>query len=72
MASALGEFIRQRRVAANIGARELARRIGKSSSLITILESDNNPPSATEETLAAIAGEMEQIEEYFADAIEHA
>lgn len=58
MASALGELIRQRRIAADIGLRELARRIGKSPSFITILENDDNPPSATEETLAAIAREI--------------
>lgn len=58
MPSALGEFIRQRRIAADIGLRELARRIGKSPSFITILENDDNPPSASEDTLAAIAREL--------------
>ena len=59
MPSDLGKFIRQRRTAAGIGLRELARQIGKSAPFLTQLELDVDPPPASEETLLAIARELD-------------
>lgn len=55
MPSQLGKFIRERRLAAGFGLRELAREIGKSAPFLTQLELDDNPPAASEETLISIA-----------------
>ncbi len=59
MASQLGEIIRRARDDKEIGVRELARRIDKSGSFIVRIENDDPPPSVAEETLRAIAGELE-------------
>lgn len=58
MASDLGRRIRDQRQALNIGVREFARRIGKSPAFITNLELEDNPPSASEETLREIAKQL--------------
>lgn len=58
MPSELGKFIREKRTAAGLGLRELARRIDKSAPFVTQLELDDDPPPASEETLQAIAREL--------------
>ena len=69
MPSELGTFIRQKRKAAGIGLRELARQIGKSAPFLTQLELDDDPPPASEETLFAIAKVLgENSDEFFARA----
>ena len=55
MASRLGELIRSRREDLGIGLRELARRIGKSPTLVVALELSDDPPSVSEDTLRDIA-----------------
>ena len=69
MPSDLGTFIRQKRTAAGLGLRELARQIGKSAPFLTQLELDDDPPPASEETLLAIAKVLrEDPDELFARA----
>ena len=69
MPSELGTFIRQKRQAAGIGLRELARQIGKSAPFLTQLELDDDPPPASEDTLVAIAKALrEDPDELFARA----
>ena len=69
MPSNLGNFIRQKRTAAGIGLRELARLIGRSAPFLTQLELDRDPPPASEETLVAIARALrEDPDELFARA----
>lgn len=69
MPSDLGTFIRQKRTAAGLGLRELARQIGKSAPFLTQLELDDDPPPASEETLLAIARALnEDPDELFARA----
>jgi transcriptional regulator with XRE-family HTH domain len=58
MASELGRRIRDQRQILGIGVREFARRINKSPAFITNLELDDNPPSASEETLREIAKQL--------------
>jgi transcriptional regulator with XRE-family HTH domain len=58
MASSLGREIRRARLKAGIGLRELARRIEKSPAYVVALERAEELPGVTEETLAAIAGEL--------------
>jgi transcriptional regulator with XRE-family HTH domain len=55
MPSELGKFIRAKREAANLGLRELSRRIKKSPSFVSQLELDKDPPPASEDTLRTIA-----------------
>ncbi len=59
MPSELGSIIRKARKAQGIGVRELARRIERSGSFIVRLEKDDPPPSVAEDTLQAIAGELD-------------
>lgn len=59
MPSELGTIIRKARKAKQIGVRELARRIERSGSFIVRLEKDDPPPSVAEETLQAIASELD-------------
>ena len=59
MPSELGETIREARKRHEIGVRELARRIERSGSFIVRLEKDDPPPSVAEETLVAIADELQ-------------
>jgi transcriptional regulator with XRE-family HTH domain len=67
MASELGKFIRRKRTELDIGLRELARRIEKSAPFLTQLETDNDPPPASEETLRSIARELDvSVDELFA------
>lgn len=69
MPSELGHFIRQKRTAAGLGLRELARLIRKSAPFLTQLELDDDPPQASEETLVAIAEALgEDPDELFARA----
>lgn len=58
MASELGKFIRERRLAQGSGLREFARRIQRSAPYLTQLELDDTPPTASEETLLVIAREL--------------
>lgn len=55
MPSELGKFIREKRTAAGLGLRELARRIEKSAPFLTQLELADDPPPASGDTLVAIA-----------------
>jgi transcriptional regulator with XRE-family HTH domain len=55
MPSKLGRFLKERRVALDLGVRELARLIEKSPALLTRLENEDNPPSIGPETLRALA-----------------
>lgn len=59
MSSELGQVIRKRRKALDIGLRELARRIDKSPSFLVGLETGKGKPSASESTLRAIASELD-------------
>lgn len=58
MPSKLGRTIKKRRVSLGIGLRELARRIGKSPSFVTILENSEDPPTGSQATLRAIEREL--------------
>ncbi len=59
MPSELGSIIRKARKEQDIGVRELARRIERSGSFIVRLEKDDPPPSVAEDTLQAIAAELD-------------
>jgi transcriptional regulator with XRE-family HTH domain len=59
MPSELGSIIRKARKAKGIGVRELARLIERSGSFIVRLEKDDPPPSVAEDTLQAIAAELD-------------
>lgn len=59
MPSELGQIIRKARKQQDIGVRELARRIDRSGSFIVRLEKDDPPPAVAEETLLAIAEELD-------------
>lgn len=59
MASQLGTLIRKARKELEIGVRELARRIDRSGSFIVRIEKDDPPPSVAEETLVAIAEQLQ-------------
>ena len=59
MASKLGKLLRERRQRVGISLRELARRIEKSPTYLVSLERAEAPPGATEETLAALAKNLE-------------
>ena len=59
MASELGILIRSARKDLGIGVRELARRIERSGSFIVRIEKDDPPPSVAEETLVAIAEQLQ-------------
>ena len=59
MPSKLGTIIRTARKDKQIGVRELARRIERSGSFIVRLEKDDPSPSVAEETLMAIAAELQ-------------
>lgn len=58
MPSKLGNEIRNARLKARIGLRELARRIEKSPTYLVALERADEPPGVTEDTLTAIAAEL--------------
>jgi len=55
MATSLGELIRARRTALEIGVRELARLIDKSPAYVVSLERAATSPGATDDTLAKLA-----------------
>lgn len=55
MPSELGKLIRAEREKRRIGLREFAGKVGKSPAFIVRLETDNELPSATEETLVTVA-----------------
>ena len=55
MPSELGKFVRQKRTEAGIGLREFARRIDRSAPFVNQLETDDDPPPASEDTLLAMA-----------------
>ena len=55
MPSRLGQFIRSAREARGVGLREMARRIGKSPTLLVMLEKNDEAPGVSEETLRGIA-----------------
>jgi transcriptional regulator with XRE-family HTH domain len=57
--SELGKFIRERRLERGDGLREFARKIQRSAPFLTQLELDDDPPPASEDTLRAIARELE-------------
>ncbi len=59
MSSELGKFIRERRLERGDGLREFARKIQRSAPFLTQLELDDDPPPASEDTLRAIARELE-------------
>jgi transcriptional regulator with XRE-family HTH domain len=60
MPSELGRFIRKKRLEAGIGLREFARQIEKSAPFLSQLESDDDPPPASPDTLLAIARELRE------------
>lgn len=62
MPSELGTLIRAEREKRNIGLREFATKVGKSPAFMVRLETDDQLPSATEETLVTIARAL-QLEE---------
>lgn len=55
MPSKLGNFIRSEREIRGVGLREMARRIGKSPTLLVMLEKNAEAPGVSEETLRRIA-----------------
>jgi len=57
--SKLGHFIRSAREARGVGLREMARRIGKSPTLLVMLEKNEEAPGVSEETLRGIAEVLE-------------
>ena len=59
MRSKLGQFIRNAREARGIGLRDLARRIGKSPTLLVMVEKNDPAPGVSQETLIEIARELE-------------
>jgi transcriptional regulator with XRE-family HTH domain len=59
MPSDLGQLIRDRRTEKGVGLRELARRINKSPAFQTQLECDEVAPPVAEDTLRAIASELD-------------
>lgn len=59
MPSDLGAFIRKRRQDLGIGLREFARRIKRSAPYLTQLELDDDPPPASQNTLLAMAKELD-------------
>ena len=59
MPTKLGRFIRDARLAKGIGLRELARRISKSPAFLVSLELAEELSGVSEDTLAAIAVELE-------------
>lgn len=59
MPTELGSTIKARRNALGIGLRELARRIKKSPTFVSILENSDDPPTGSEETLRKIEKELE-------------
>jgi len=59
MPSKLGSTIRRGRKKKGIGLRELARRIDKSPSLLSMLENADAPPPVSEETLRSIETELD-------------
>ena len=58
MPSELGKRIRERRKELGLGLREFARLVSKSPAFLTNLEIDDNPPSASEDTLREIAQKL--------------
>lgn len=59
MPSELGSTIKARRTELGLGLRELARRIGKSPTFLSILENSDDPPTGSEETLRKIEDELD-------------
>jgi transcriptional regulator with XRE-family HTH domain len=59
MPSELGSTIKARRTSLGIGLRELARRIDKSPTFVSILENSDDPPTGSEATLRKIEDELE-------------
>lgn len=55
----IGLLLRYRRIELSIGVRELARRIGKSPSLIVRIESDAKMPTLKRSTIEALALELQ-------------
>lgn len=53
--SEVGHFIRSARQARGVGLREMARRIGKSPTLLVMLEKNDEAPGVSEDTLRGIA-----------------
>ena len=58
MPSDLGRMIKERRQEREIGLRELAGRIRKSPSFVSMLENADEPPAVSEDTLRAIEEEL--------------
>ncbi len=58
MSSHLGQLIRANREARGIGLRDLARRVGKSPTLLVMIEKNDPAPGVSEETLRAISLEL--------------
>ena len=59
MPSRLGKKIKAQRQRKGIGLRELARRIEKSPSFLSVLENSDDPPSVAEPTLTAIEDQLD-------------
>ena len=58
MPSKLGKTIKEQRQRKRLGLRELARRVGKSPSFLSVLENSDDPPAVAEGTLRAIEDEL--------------
>jgi transcriptional regulator with XRE-family HTH domain len=59
LSSKLGKLITEARLARSLSLRELARRIGKSPAYLVSLEQAGESPGASEDTLTALAVELE-------------
>lgn len=58
MPSRLGRMVRQARLAKGLGLRELARLVGKSGTYLVTVESADDFPGMSEETLRRLAEEL--------------